>query len=129
MKFLSTILLIGTPLAFALPNPNPNPEPVLEATTPANPLEARDNYCWLNNEAYPSQPLGCDHDRWNGQRKRGVYAADRFGVSCTTQGRTVTWPFPSGSQTSSKWGYVPGWDCWIWYPFTQQGCDAGLPQC
>ncbi|KAF2821096.1 hypothetical protein CC86DRAFT_245614, partial [Ophiobolus disseminans] len=98
-------------ITYASPLTTPN----LNAATDA--LLARDNNCYLNSDALKNDPQGCDSTPFSGSRKKDVTGASRFGVSCTAKGKS----FRVSGYT--KWDYVPGWNCWIWAGWTQEGCE------
>ena len=117
MKTSSVILLLLPLAATASPLSSSNPS----AEVVSDLLPRADNWCWLNSDALKNDPQGCDTTPFSGNRKRGVTGGDRFGVRCTARGKAF------GSNGYNKWDYVPGWGCWIWAGWTQEGCESGLP--
>ena len=114
MKSSSTILFLLPLVATASPLSSRNPT----AEVVSDLLPRADNWCWLNSDALKNDPQGCDTTPFSGTRKRGVTGGDRFGVRCTARGKAF------GSNGYKKWDYVPGWGCWIWAGWTQEGCES-----
>jgi hypothetical protein len=80
-------------------------------------LPRADNWCWLNSDALKSDPHGCYITPFSDTSRRGVTGSDRFNVHCTALGR-------EGYSGYDKWDWVPGWECWIWAGWTQEGCEG-----
>ncbi|OAK95531.1 hypothetical protein IQ06DRAFT_60546 [Phaeosphaeriaceae sp. SRC1lsM3a] len=113
MKFQNPLLLALPVLIGAVPLTTPNLDPTTKT------LLGRDNNCYLNSDALINDPQGCDSTPFSVSRLKDVTGASRFGVRCTARGRSF--------RGYTKWDYVPGWNCWIWAGWTQEGCESGLP--
>jgi len=89
-------------------------------------LQARET-CYLHSDAVKFQPLGCDSDPYNGQRKRAVGGGDNPVITCWATGREVSWTFETlGTVKHTRWAYWSSQSCWIWAPFFPNGFTSGI---
>jgi len=87
-------------------------------------LQARET-CYLHSDAVKFQPLGCDSDPYNGQRKRALGGGDNPVITCWAPGREVSWTFETlGTVKHTRWAYWSSQSCWIWAPCLQDGCTS-----
>ncbi|KAH8662918.1 hypothetical protein BGZ60DRAFT_412282 [Tricladium varicosporioides] len=114
---LFPVAILATPITSPETSPNPASE-VASSLLDAR-AEASDKTCTLG----VNTAQGCDHDRYNQQRKVTVNPGDTFGVRCWSHGKSIN--------NNDVWDYIPGWDCWISSLWTNVGCESKfkLPRC